>query len=596
MPQRRKLVDLRPSAGFSAALAALGLPPDAMALGSQNFLATSDRRMRAWLGLALQATVQGGTIMMPASDGYASLGSVGSPGLGSIVAHIANSLWYAGSGRLRYLGATIASLSASSTLSFLLRSGSTYGTTAYQAGRVAPSAPSLTGRDNVGGKIDGGTAIRATRINSITGGESDASDPTAPVTIVDGKLVISFDGISLDSNGQDKWGLYATKIGFQTKGPFYGLAKYPEVADSSLAVLYGINRAVEVDFTDAELDYEREAPIDNDPPPALTHVAALENIVLGFGAFGGTGIVSSKPGFPEAFPIDNYSFWSEAPVAVYPRPTQGFILVACRGSLFAVIYTGATPPYAIQSIWPETGIASYHNLCFAENTVYAFTERRGICRSQGAGEPDYSFASDVAEYTSAWTPSAVVVGYDVPTQQVVFCHGAEMLPYNKQTGKWGTPLKLSALRSGGAATSSPGTIKSCVTYQGKLYLSIDTGSAYALYRFSEGGGGSRAIYQSPWMPAEQASETITRINLAIDGTFNRASTLKIFANGDTATALETFNLSAQAGGNRMRHLDTLKPDAKNCESYMLQMTIDTDDGSESLLSALLEGVSSNVPL
>jgi hypothetical protein len=595
MPPRRPLVNLVPVAGFNAALAALGLSPEVMARGSQCFLHMSDGRMRAWPGLSLQATVEGGAIIMPASDGYGSLGSVGSPGSGSVAASIANSLWYAGSGRLRFNGATIAALSASSTLSFLLRSGASYGTTAYQAGRVAPTAPALTGRDNIGGNINGGVSMRFTRINSITGGESDASEPTVPVTVIDGKVIASWDGISLDSNGQDKWGAYASRIGFQTKGPHYGVANQPEVADSALATLYGINRAFQFNFTDAELDYERLAPIDNDPPPACTHVAALENIIIAFGVFGGTGVISSKPNFLEAFPIDNLSFLPEAPVAVYPRPTQGFILIACRGGLYALVYTGATPPYALQSIWPETGVANYHNICFVENTIYAFTERRGICRSQGAGEPDYSFAAEVAEYTSGWTAQNVVIGHDVPTQQVVYCHGSETLSYNKQTQKWGTPAPLSALRSGGAAAPLSGTIKSCVTYQGKLYLSIDTGSLYALYRYAEGSG-SRAIYKSPWMSAEAVSETITRVRCAIDGSFNQPSTLKIFRNGD-ASAIETFNIPAQTGGNRMRHLEAMKPgDAKNCESYALEYTIDSDDGSESVLSALVEGVASNVSL
>lgn len=597
MPPRRPLVNLRPRAGFHAALAALGLSPELMARGSQNFLAMPDGVMRAWLGLALQATVQGGTIMMPASDGYASLGSVGSPGSGSLAAFIANSLWYAGSGPLRFNGSTIGALSASSTLSFLLRSGGGYGTTAYQAGRVAPSAPSLTGRDNVSGKINGAIAMCFTRINSTTGGESDRSDPTLPVTIIDGKVIASFNGISLDSNGQNKWGPYSSRVGFQDRGPFYGLAKTPEIADASLATLYGIPRAYEFDFTDAELDYEREAPIDNDPPPACTHVAGLENIILAIGVFGGTGIIASKPGYPEAFPIDHLSFLPEAPIAVYPRPTQGFILVACRNSMHAIVYTGTTPPYALQSILPETGIAAHHNLCFAENEIYLFTERRGIGRVRGAGEVDYSFAAEIAEYTSGWTPANVVVGYDQPTQNVVYAHGSEMLTYNRQTGKCGAPLKLSALRSGGVAAPVSGTIKSCVTHQGKLYLAVDTGSIYALYRFSEGGGGSQAIYRSAWISAEYEHEAITRIKLALDGSFNRAATLKIYRNGDTSAPVETFTIAAQVGGNRMRHYKTLKPGkAKNCESYMLELTIDSDDGSESLLSALLAGVGSNVAL
>src|SRR6185295_15852144 len=102
--------------------------------------------------------------------------------------------------------------------------------------------------------------MRFTRINSTTGGESAASDPTLPVTIIDGKVVASFEGISLDSNGQDRWGPFSSRIGFQSKGPHYGLAKTPEITDTSLATLYGINRAYEFNFTDAELDYERIAP------------------------------------------------------------------------------------------------------------------------------------------------------------------------------------------------------------------------------------------------------------------------------------------------------------------------------------------------
>jgi hypothetical protein len=593
---RRPLVNLRPAAGFVAALAALGLSPEVMVRGSQCFIPTADGRMRAFPGLTIQATVQGGTLMMPVSDGYGSLGSVGSPGSGSLAASIADSLWYAGSGPLRFNGAAIGALSASSTLSFLLRAGATYGTTAFQAGRVAPTAAALTARDNVGGKINGSLSMRFTRINSTTGGESDASDPTLPVTVIDGKVIASFNGISLDANGQDKWGPFSSRLGFQTKGPHYGLAKTPEIADSSLATLFGIPRAVELDFTDAELDYDRIAPIDNDPPPACTHVAALENIIIAFGVFGGTGVISSKPNFLEAFPIDNLSFLPERPIAVYPRPAQGFILVACRNSLYAVVYTGATPPYALQSILPETGVAAYHNICFAENSIYFFTERRGIGRVLNAGEPDYEFAADVAEYTAGWNPANVVVGYDVPTQHVVYCHGSEILPFNKQTKKWGTPIPLSAMRSGGASAPVSGTIKSCVTHQGKLNLAVDTGSIFALYRYGEGGG-SRAIYQSPWIPAERVSETLVRIRPAIEGAFNRASTWKIFTNGDSSTAVETFNLGIQTGGSRLRHLEAFKPgDAKNCESFMLQVTIDSDDGSEGILNTLVESVPSNVTL
>lgn len=596
MPPPRRLHRLTPSEGFHAALAALGLSPGLMARGSQNFVPTADGRMRAWLGLLLQAAVEGGTVMMPASDGYASLGTVGSPGSGNAVASISNSLWYAGSGRLRFNGAFVGALSASSTLSFILRSGGSYATTAYQAGRVAPSPPALTARDNVGGKMNGGVSLRTTRINSITGGESDASELSPAVTITDGKLLVSFDGISLDSNGQDKWGLYACRVGFQTKGPHYGIAKTPEVTDASLATLFGVLRATELEFTDADLDYERIAPIDNDPPPACTHVAAIENFIVGFGVFGGTGVIASKQNYLEAFPLENLQFLPERPVAVYPRPSDGFILVACPGSLHAVVPTGATPPYALQTIFPEVGVAAHHNLCFTENMIYMFTEKRGICRGSRAGEPDYEFAARVAEYTSGWTPANVVVGYDVPTQHVVYAHGSEMLAFNKQTGAWSAPLKLSALRSGGAAAPVSGTVRSAVTYQRKLYFGIEAGGVYALYRYTEGGGGSRAIYQSPWMAAADEADTVSRAKLALEGAMNRAATVEFFTNGDESTVKETFNITAQAGGSRLRHLKTLKPNLRNAESVMMRLTLDSDDGSEGLIEAVLRGAGSGVPL
>lgn len=601
MPRARPLHTLSPTDGFHAAVAALGLSPRLMARGSQCFVCTPDGRMRAWPGLGLQAGVQGGTVMFPASDGYASLGSVGSPGFGSAAPHVANSLWYAGGGPLRFNGAALGSLSASSTLSFLLRSGSTYGATAYQAGRVAPSPPSVTTRDNAGGLLNGSFALRATRINSITGGESDASDFTAPFTVADGKLVASFDGISLDANGQDRWGFYGTKDGFETAGPAYGLVKYPEVADASLATLYGLNRAAEIDWNDALLDYSRPAPIDNDPPPACLFVACLENIVIVFGVFGGTGVLSSKPGFPEAFPVpDNLSFLPEKPVAVYARPvkTTGdtFLLVACAGSMHAVVYTGSTPPYALQTIFPETGIAAHHNLCFDGNEIYFFTEKRGIARASAAGQVDYAFAAEVADYTSGWTPANVVVGSDVPTQTVVFCHGSEILPFNKQTGKWGTPLPLSALRSAGAAAPLAGTITGCVTYQRKLYLAVNTGALYALYRYSEGGGGSRAVYKSPWMSAEAASETVTQLDMAVAGSWNRAATVEFYADGDDSAAVETFNLPAMSGGNRLRDLDAMGPNVRCAKSIRLVVTLDSDDGTESIEAALLDGAPSGVRL
>jgi hypothetical protein len=600
MSPARLLHTLTPTAGFHAALAALGLSPQLMARGSQCFVPTPDGRMRAWPGLGLQAGVEGGTVMSPVSDGYASLGSVGSPGSGSLASHVANSLWYAGSGPLRFLGAALGSLSASSTLSFLLRSGSSYGTTPYQAGRVAPSIPAVTTRDNVGGRMTGSFALRATRINSITGGESDASDFTLPFTVTDGKAVASFDGISLDANGQDRWGLYGTMDGMQTDGPAYGLVLYPEVADSALATLYGINRAVEIEWNNALLDYSRPAPIDNDPPPACLFVAALESIVICFGVFGGTGVISSKPGLPEAFPIDNLSLLPEKPLAVYARPvkTEGdtFILVACAGSMHAVVYTGATPPYALQTIFPETGISAPHNLCFAESEIYFFTEKRGIARAQTAGAIDYAFAADVAEYTAGWTPSAVVVGYDVPTQSIVFCHGSEILPFHRQTGRWGTPQKLSALRSGGASAPLNGTITSCVTFQRKLYLGVNTGAVYALYRYSAGGGGSRAIYRSPWMRSASASETIEQLDLDISGSWNQAATVELYADGDDSAPVETFNIAAQAGGVRVRSLDSMGPNVRLAKSIRLVVTLDSDDGSEAIEAALLGGAPSGVRL
>lgn len=131
-------------------------------------------------------------------------------------------------------------IAASSSLQFLLlRSGSYSGAAAngpYVAGQLAPSAP-LVGAVTYGygvgvaliNKTLGTVSTRITRVRSATGGESNASEPSAVIAMptAGGALRIT---LPTAGSGQDRWGIYVSLSGFGLTGPHYFLQEVTEAA------------------------------------------------------------------------------------------------------------------------------------------------------------------------------------------------------------------------------------------------------------------------------------------------------------------------------------------------------------------------------
>lgn len=138
------------------------------------------------------------------------------------------------------LDASAVQIAASSSLQFLLlRSGSYSGAAAngpYVAGQLAPSAPAVgavTYGYGVGvpltNKTLGTVSARTTRVRSATGGESNASEPSAVIAMPadGGALRIT---LPAAGSGQDRWGIYVSLSGFGLSGPHFFLMEVTEAA------------------------------------------------------------------------------------------------------------------------------------------------------------------------------------------------------------------------------------------------------------------------------------------------------------------------------------------------------------------------------
>ena len=103
---------------------------------------------------------------------------------------------------------------------------------AYQAGLPKPSAPEISiSTDALGqpitGQVSGEISAQLTRIRTVTGAESEASDTSNIINPTNGRVRVAFPD-ALDSQGQDEWGLYLTRHGFGGVGPHFLYRQIPE--------------------------------------------------------------------------------------------------------------------------------------------------------------------------------------------------------------------------------------------------------------------------------------------------------------------------------------------------------------------------------
>lgn len=224
---------------------------DYLAKGSRNWLMTGQGKIVGYKGPSIINSETGGTVMMNAAEGYASLGDAVTSGIGSVFRAL-TALFFVGVGILKYNGVSL-SATATSTLSLRLLSGGTYAGSTLQAGLAQPSAPSIftksPGAGFTGQVLNQGShSIDVWRVRSSTGAKSLASLPSNVVVTTTGMtIVITFPLPS--SNGDDRWGIGTPRTGFP--GPFYELREINESAIATVTLTDGAITATDATLTSA---------------------------------------------------------------------------------------------------------------------------------------------------------------------------------------------------------------------------------------------------------------------------------------------------------------------------------------------------------
>lgn len=445
----------------------LQYPEGAMAVGSYNVILTNADTLRPFKGLTTSGT--GGRVMFTLANGYGALKDNGSTAFGSIFNFINESLWFSGNGDVFFNG-TDTTFNASSSIQLSPKSGGSY-TTAYTAGLAQPDAPTVAAKTaGVGftGLLTGLYSFKIARVRSLTGARSIASETSGVVTCAGQTVRITFP--ALDSNGQDRWAIFATKAGFGGTGVHYLVE---EIADTDLSTIDSVARSYELEFNDSDL-LPVTAYIDDYPPPACIFSARLENYVLAIGCYDNAIAVSLR-NFPESFNPEHLAFLPETPTAVLPDQLGNYLYVATEQSVHAVSVTFAENPLVVQTVWANVGIANSHNWCSAEGVIFAFVSKQGAVTMDGNGQPTNQFAIPVAKAMKDWTVSATSVYYDPNTSSVLYCNGSTVLSYNLQTGKWSSPVILT--------TWATGNVVSGCVYDRQLKLTVLNGSTFSLYNW-----------------------------------------------------------------------------------------------------------------
>nr|AUN37440.1 hypothetical protein [uncultured bacterium] len=536
-----------------------------LAKGSRNWLIVGMNKIVGYKGPLLLNGVEGGTQMMEAAEGYASLGTADAPGIGSVF-RVLTALFFVGVGVLRYNGLTTGAV-ATSTLALRLLENGTYAGTTFQAGLAQPSAPTIftktAGAGLSGTKLSPGTrAIVIWRIRSSTGAISIASLPSNVVVVNNGETIaITFPLTS--SNGDDRWGIGAPEVGRGDAGPFFFWREIPE-STIAASTVNSIARTIEIEFSDGELAGQDLAPIDDYPPPPAAFGGTLNDTGFLDGCYGDLGsgqapatrgatIVLSLPLRFESWPPNSIIYTPQPPTGVVSRASDGYAYRAGMNTLGALTYTGGDPPISFQLRWPTAGCVAPHNMVIAEQgRLYIFTSQHGLARIGEGDEPDTEWAIPFFDDTDDWNPYEVVMGWDGDNQIVCACHRKMILPYNSANERCCTPLDLTGKIRGNicaAVTATFGELylatnnvrsvsdvtttnaQAVVTSPTAIFSPDDVGTTVKLKQASPGTGTLTTTvlsYQSP-----------TQVTLAANVTWTSAATTTIWI--DTAIRLYRFN-------------------------------------------------------
>lgn len=220
------------------------------------------------------------------------------------------------------------------------------------------------------------------------------------------------------------------------------------------AIVNGISRSIELEWSDGQLAGADLAPIDDFPPPPALFGGTLNDTGFLDGCYGDLGagqapatlgatIVTSIPLKFESWPPDNLIYTPQPPTAVASRAADGYAYRAGMSTLGALVYTGGDPPISFQLRWPTAGCVAPHNMVIGEQgRLYMFTAQHGLARIGEGDEPDTEWALPFYDDTAGWNPYEVVMGWDGQEQFVCACHRKMILPFNTAANRACTPCDL----------------------------------------------------------------------------------------------------------------------------------------------------------
>lgn len=445
------------------------------------------------------------------------------------------------------------------------------GSTTVNAGFASvPTAPTI-GDSGGPGHNNGAYSIALTAIRSSTGAESSMGAPSNVISVANhGINIINPSPLPIFTlpAGADKIGIYGTRRGFGSSGPYFHL--YDVAWPQSLPYPIQIPGDTTAGWFDGQLG--DLAPLDYNPPPPCTFVLAMNTVIVAVGCYGGAGLSPSYPNKPEAYPPQFVVFIPGGGTVTACKSTgiEGAVLVATTSSMNLVNASGSpTGPIQIRQIWPTTGVLSGDQFCVAEDEIYAFLGGRGAVRSsigaysgQDLGDDASSFAEPVTKAfnDNGFTAGNTTVAYDPKNDAVWYMAGTVGVSYCRNTGKWNSVHTL------------PVTITTATTVANDMLASDSAGNLYT----PEKGAGTT------WygVPAFQGGSTVnypkTLVRLAASA--SESIRLDVLNNPDNLSSIATGGSNITAGGpfSRFKHLNI-----PNLSAYSIKFS-GTDSGGQTI--------------
>lgn len=521
-----------------------------MGVGSSNAMVSGDNNVRAFRGVTvLGGGKLGSRIHFNADQSYAGLGTQSSNGTGSVFS-VKQLLMAIGAGQVNFDGSAISTFIASSTLSYIKKSGGAYAAGAltgpFQAGRARPSAPLIFAKDSPSaGKLpmNGVVTVVIWRSSDIDGQVSLMSLPSNSLTLSNQSVIVQMP--AADSNGQRHWGIGVVQIGFDTLGNYYALPTSlgGEVAESALTTIDGITRAVEISWTNGALLRQPLAPTKAFPPVA-GQFAGVMNDTLFLDADG--IIYVGDSGWIGSFPPTNALFASE-PAVHYLRLGENAFGRFGKHSMGILSYVGGSPALEYQELVSNLGILLPQNVAIgAGGRLLMWLGRPAVM--ENSLEPDFEYALKVLPDFEGWeaqtASNPVVPGCDPIGLYEIWCW-QKKVNARHISGKWCAPVDLTGKINGNIMAT---VIIPTSTGQ-KLFLSCVDGATLKLYQYDAGTGSVMVIQTDDTKATYGDSITEVFVQLRADTTANNVL-VQLIKNFADASPITVHNAAPGATGSQ----------------------------------------------